>query len=253
MTSMTSSEEALSHIRENFRARRGFWNDEWEALLKLNPAYVASYLELSAYTAERGSLSPKTRELIYVATNCSPTHYFERGVRQHARFARQYGATLEELIAVAMVVSGVGVQSYLLGAAALEELVPGAFASSVQADHAKAVHEKHLQLLGAALPEVDAAIKVDPVFYDTWLNFAAAAVGVDGPLSQKDSHLVALAAYAQCTQLSGPGVRQHMRAALASGATPNEIMDVCKLITSMGVHAVVLPVPAMIDEWEKQS
>lgn len=250
---MMAPEETLSPIREAFKQRRGYWNEDWEGLLQINPAYVAAYLELSAYTAERGSLSPKTRELIYVATNCSPTHFFERGVRQHARFARTFGASLEELIAVAMIVSTVGVQTYLLGAAALEELVPGAFTSSDHADYAKAVHKKHLQLLGAALPEVDAAIKVDPAFYDAWLNFAAAAVGTDGPLSHKDSHLVALAAYAQCTQLSGPGVRQHMRAALANGATPNEIMDVCKLITSMGVHAVVLPVPVMIDEWEKQS
>lgn len=253
MNMVISSEETLSGIRENFRRRRGYWNEEWEGLLRINPAYVAAYLELSAYTAERGSLSPKTRELIYVATNCSPTHFFERGVRQHARFARQYGASLEELIAVAMVVSTVGVQTYLLGAAALEEIMPGAFSSSEHADYAKTVHKKHLQLLGAALPEVDAAISVDPAFYDAWLNFATAAIGTGGPLSNKDSHLVALAAYAMCTQLSGPGVRQHMRAALASGATPDEIMDVCKLITSMGVHAVVLPVPVLIDEWEKQT
>lgn len=248
-----ASDQTFSRIRDEFKQRRGYWNDDWERLLHFNPAYVAAYLELSAYTAERGSLSPKLRELIYVATNCSPTHFFQRGVRQHARFAREFGASLEELIAVAMIVSTVGVQTYLLGAAALEELVPGAFASSDHADHARTVHQKHLQLLGAALPEVDAAIKVDPAFYEAWLNFAGAAVGSDGPLSRKDSHLIALAAYAQCTQLSGPGVRQHMRAALANGATPNEIMDVCKLITSMGVHAVVLPVPVMMDEWENKS
>lgn len=247
------SEEIASRIRENFKQRRGYWSEDWERLMQSNPAYVAAYLELSAYTAERGSLSPKMRELIYVATNCSPTHFFERGVRQHARFARQFGATLEELIAVAMVVSTVGVQTYLLGAAALEELVPGAFSSSDHEAHAQAVHKKHLQLLGAALPEVDAAINVDPAFYEAWLNFAEAAIGTTGLLSPKDSHLIALAAYAQCTQLSGPGVRQHMRAALANGATPGEIMDVCKLITSMGVHAVVLPVPVLIDEWEKPS
>jgi len=251
MNAIMSSDETLSRIRENFKQRRGYWNDEWEGLLRINPAYVAAYLELSAYTAERGSLSPKTRELIYVATNCSPTHFFERGVRQHARFAREFGATLEELIAVAMIVSTVGIQTYLLGAAALEEIMPGALSSSEHADYAKSVHKKHLQLLGAALPEVDAAISVDPAFYDAWLNFATAAIGTDGPLSHKDSHLIALAAYAMCTQLSGAGVRQHMRAALASGATPNEIMDVCKLITSMGVHAVVLPVPVLIDEWGK--
>lgn len=248
-----SSKEARSRIRDGFKRRRGYWNDEWERLLHINPSYVAAYLELSAYTAERGGLSPKTRELIYVATNCSPTHFFERGVRQHARFAREFGASLEELIAVAMVVSTVGIQTYLLGAAALEELVPGALSSSDHKAYAKTVRQKHLQLLGAALPEVEAAISVDPAFYDMWLDFASASVGAEAPLSRKDSHLVALAAYAMCTQLSGPGVRQHMRAALDSGATPDEIMDVCKLITSMGVHAVVLPVPVMIDEWEKQS
>jgi alkylhydroperoxidase/carboxymuconolactone decarboxylase family protein YurZ len=127
--------------------------------------------------------------------------------------------------------------------------MPGALSTSDHESNAKAVHKKHLQLLGAALPEVDAAISVDPSFYDVWLNFAATAVGAQGPLAPKDSHLIALAAYAQCTQLSGTGVRQHMRAALANGATPDEIMDVCKLITSMGVHAVALAVPVLIDEW----
>ena len=246
-------EETPSRIREQFKQRRGYWNDDWERLLHINPGYVAAYLELSAYVAERGSLSPKTRELIYVATNCSPTHFFERGVRQHARFAREFGASLDELIAVAMIVSTVGVQTYLLGAAALEEIVPGALSTGAHEAHARSVHEKHLRLLGAALPEAQAAIRVDPTFYDAWLNFAAAAVGTPGPLSPKDSHLIALAAYAQCTQLSGPGVRQHMRAALANGATPGEIMDVCKLITSMSVHAVVLPLPVLMDEWGKLS
>lgn len=245
------SEETQSRVRENFKQRRGYWSEDWEQLLRINPDYVAAYMELSAYTAERGSLSPKTRELIYVATNCSPTHYFERGVRQHARLARDFGASLEELIAVAMVVSTVGVQTYLLGAAVLEQIVPGALSAGDA--HVHAVHKKHLRLFGATLPEVDAAIRVDPTFYDVWLNFAAAAIGEEGPLSRKDSHLVALAAYAQCTQLSGPGVQQHMRAALANGATPNEVIDVCKLITSMSVHAVVLPVPVLIDEWEKLS
>lgn len=244
-------EETLSRIREEFKQRRGYWNEDWERLLHVNAPYVAAYLELSAYTAERGSLSPKLRELIYVATNCSPTHFFERGLRQHGRFARNFGASLEELIAVAMIVSTVGVQTYLLGAAVLEELVPGALSTGELESHARAVHKKHLQLLGAALPEVDAAINVDPAFYDVWLQFAATAFAAEGPLSPKDSHLIALAAYAQCTQLSGPGVRQHMRAALAHGATAGELLDVCKLITSMGVHAVALGVPVLLDEWGK--
>ncbi len=248
-----ASEEALARIREAFRKRRGYWNEDWERLLNVNAGYVAAYLELSAYTAERGGLSPRLRELIYVATNCSPTHFFERGVRQHARFARAFGATLQELIAVAMIVSTVGVQTFLLGATALEELVPGAVLKGEVEAQTMAVQRKHLQLLGAALPEVEAAIRVDPAFYEVWLDFAATALGSGGPLPPKECHLIALAAYAQCTQLSGPGVRQHMRAALANGATPAEIMDVCRLITSMGVHAVALAVPVLIEEWEQKT
>jgi alkylhydroperoxidase/carboxymuconolactone decarboxylase family protein YurZ len=238
-----------ARIREDFRSRRGYWNDDWERLLQINPAYVAGFLNLSAYTYEHGSLSPKTRELVYLATNCSPTHFFERGVRQHGRLAIAYGATLPELIAVAMMVSTVGIQTYLLAAAALEEIVPGALTRATHEAHVSAVRARHLALLGEALPEVECAIRTDPRFYAVWLDFAAVPLAPDSPLATKDAHLVALAAYAQCTQLSGPGVRQHMRAALANGATPAEVIEVCQLITSMGIHAVVQPVPVLLDEF----
>jgi alkylhydroperoxidase/carboxymuconolactone decarboxylase family protein YurZ len=245
------SEAERSRIREDFKRRRGYWNDDWERLLQINPPYVAGFLSLSAYTYERGNLSPKTRELVYLATNCSPTHFFERGVRQHARLAIAHGASLPELIAVAMMVSTVGIQTYLLAAAALEEIVPGAVLDASHADHISAVRAKHLVLLGKALPEVELAIRIDPQFYEAWLDFVAVPLAHDSPLSAKDAHLVALAAYAQCTQLSGPGVRQHMCAALANGATPTEVIEVCQLITSMSVHAVVLPVPVLLEEFGK--
>jgi alkylhydroperoxidase/carboxymuconolactone decarboxylase family protein YurZ len=245
------SEAERTRIREDFKGRRGYWNDDWERLLHISPAYVAGFLNLSAYTYERGKLSPKTRELVYLATNCSPTHFFERGVRQHARLAIAHGASLPELIAVAMMVSTVGIQTYLLAAAALEEIVPGAAPDATHAAHISAVRARHLALLGKALPEVERAISTDPRFYEVWLDFAAVPLAHDSPLSPKDAHLVALAAYAQCTQLSGPGVRQHMFAALANGATPAEVIEVCQLITSMSIHAVVLPVPVILDEFGK--
>jgi alkylhydroperoxidase/carboxymuconolactone decarboxylase family protein YurZ len=248
-----ASEAERGRIREDFRKRRGYWNDDWERLLQINPAYVEGFLNLSAYTYEHGTLSPKTRELVYLATNCSPTHFFERGVRQHGRLAIEYGATLPELIAVAMMVSTVGIQTYLLAAAALEEIMPGAAPGAApdaaHAAHVATVRARHLAMLGQALPEVECAIRTDPLFYDVWLDFAAVSLAPDSPLSPKDAHLVALAAYAQCTQLSGPGVRQHMRAALANGATPAEVIEVCQLISSMGIHAVVLPVPVLLQEF----
>jgi alkylhydroperoxidase/carboxymuconolactone decarboxylase family protein YurZ len=234
-------------VREAFRRRRGHWNDDWEAMLAYSPDYVAAYLDLSAYVADRGTLTPKFRELIYVATNCSPTHMFEKGLRNHARQALALGATPAELLSVVATVSAMGIHSYLLTAQAVAEAVPDAVgrvnASAV--DHVKADHAK---LFGKVMTDVDPAIELDPEFYANWLDFATAPIrGPRAALSYKDAHLVALAIHAQCTQLNPAGVRHHAHAAIAHGASVDEVLDVGRLISSMGIHAMVFALPIITD------
>jgi alkylhydroperoxidase/carboxymuconolactone decarboxylase family protein YurZ len=227
-------------LRAEFKRRRGRWHDDWEAILAFSPAYLAAYLELSAYVADHGALSPRLRELIYVATNCSPTHMFERGVRNHAHEALAEGATRDELLAVAAIVSTVGGQTYAMGAAALAACSPvGAASPSAEADQARADHRA---LFGELQDDAEAAIALDAQFYQCWLNFAAAPLQ-GGVLPAREAHLIALAAYAQCTQLSREGVERQVRAALAAGASSQEVLDVFRLITSMSIHAMVFALP----------
>lgn len=239
-------------VREEFRRRRGHWHDDWEALLAYSPAYVAAYLDFSVYALERGNLSPKFIELLYVATNCSPTHMFAKGLRNHARQALELGATPAELLSVAATVSAMGIHSYMLVAQAVAELVPGSAEAGNQDLIARAAAD-HASFFGEVLAESDIAIRVDPEFYACWLDFAAAPVrGPRAALSMKDAHLISLAVHAQCTQLNASGVRLHARGAISHGASAEEVLDVGRLISSMGIHAMVFARP-IIDELSNES
>lgn len=234
-------------IREAYRQRRGHWNDDLEALLAYSPTYVIAYLEFSAYVADRGTLTPKFRELIYVATNCTPTHMFEKGLRNHAKQAIALGATAAELLSVAATVSAMGIYSYQLVADAVAELVPEA-ADRAAVDAVARITADHSDLFGEVTADAATGIALDPDFHETWLDFAAAPVrGPRAALSPKDAHLLALAVHAQCTQLNPAGVRQHARAAIAHGATVDEVLDVGRLVSSMGIHAMMFALPTITD------
>ncbi|EIZ78338.1 gamma-carboxymuconolactone decarboxylase subunit [Novosphingobium sp. Rr 2-17] len=230
-------------VRAEFRRRRGHWHDDWEALLAYSPAYVAAYLDFSVYALERGNLPPKFIELLYVATNCAPTHMFAKGLRNHARQALDLGATPAELLSVAATVSAMGIHSYLLVAQAVAELVPDAAEAGDREAIARAAAD-HASLFGEVLAQSDAAIRIDPQFYACWLDFAAAPVrGPRAALSIKEGHLISLAVHAQCTQLNPSGVQLHARGAIAHGASAQEVLDVGRLISSMGIHAMVFARP----------
>jgi len=150
-------------------------------MLAFSPAYVAAYLEFSAYVADRDTLSPKFRELLYVATNCTPTHMFEKGFRNHARQALALGATRGELMAVVATVSAMGFYSYVITAGAVAEVAPeaadegsGSVGDQVRADHAA--------MFGDVQPEFETGIALDSDFHARWLDFAAAPL--QGPQAE---------------------------------------------------------------------
>jgi len=229
-------------VRDAFKRRRGHWNDDWEAMLGYSPAYVTAYLEFSAYVADRGTLSPKFRELIYVATNCTPTHMFEKGLRNHARQALALGATRDELMAVVATVSAMGFHSYVIAAGAVADVAPVA----TDAASADAVRAEHAALFGDVDDAFNVGIGLDPAFHACWLDFAKAPLGgTTAGLTAKEAHLISLAVQVQCTQLNATGARLHARAAMAHGATADEVLDVARLVSSMGIHAMVFALPVI--------
>lgn len=70
----------------------------------------------------------------------------------------------------------------------------------------------------------------------------------DGVLSARFAELVCVALNAACTALDGDAVRRHVRAALAAGATREELVFVVKCATVVSVHALSVAAPILLDE-----
>lgn len=108
-------------IKASFTRDRGYWSPRWEALLRLDPEFFGGYYDFSSHPWKTGSLSPKERELIYVAIDASTTHLYDPGLRVHYRNALKYGATTEEIMEVLKITSLIGIQSCAVGVRILNE------------------------------------------------------------------------------------------------------------------------------------
>jgi alkylhydroperoxidase/carboxymuconolactone decarboxylase family protein YurZ len=109
-------------IKENFMKKRGFWNPERDPLARLMPEYFDALNRLSVEPWQSGSLTPKEREFIYIAIDCTVTHSYGPGLRLHIRNALKHGARREEILDVFRLAALMGLEGYILGAKALREL-----------------------------------------------------------------------------------------------------------------------------------
>jgi alkylhydroperoxidase/carboxymuconolactone decarboxylase family protein YurZ len=116
----------LEARKAEFVERRGYWNPFWEGLLALDSDFFTAYLELSSVPWRSGTLSPKEKELVYIAIDAATTHLYEPGLRQHIRNAVRHGATREEIMEVYELTSVLGIHTCTLGVPVLlDELADG--------------------------------------------------------------------------------------------------------------------------------
>jgi len=71
-----------------------------DALLQLSNSAFHAFVDYVAVPWKTGSLSPKTKELIYVAIDTMPTHRYLPGMRFHIENALALGTSRQELIDV---------------------------------------------------------------------------------------------------------------------------------------------------------
>jgi alkylhydroperoxidase/carboxymuconolactone decarboxylase family protein YurZ len=71
---------------------------------------------------------------------------------------------------------------------------------------------------------------------------------VTGILPRKFVELVGVALNAACTNLNPDGTRRHIRAALAAGATRDEILTILEMASLMAIHSCSLGAPILLEE-----
>src|SRR5579859_7627079 len=113
------SESRKAKIRQDFIDARGYWSRGWDPLLDIAPDYFEAYAKLSSVPWKTGTLSPKIKELLYIAIDASTTHMYEPGLRVHIRNALRYGATAAEIMEVYQLTSVLGIHTCTMGVPAL--------------------------------------------------------------------------------------------------------------------------------------
>ncbi|GIH24130.1 hypothetical protein Aph01nite_24400 [Acrocarpospora phusangensis] len=97
----------------------------------------------------------------------------------------------------------------------------------------------------------ESILRLDADFLESYLGLSSVPWRRD-VLEPKIKEFVYIAADAAATHLYTPGIRQHVRAALAHGATAEEIMEVLELTSTLGIHAANIGVPLLLEVLEEE-
>jgi alkylhydroperoxidase/carboxymuconolactone decarboxylase family protein YurZ len=101
--------------------------------------------------------------------------------------------------------------------------------------------------LGDGGPGWQALAGTDPALSAAYEALATAAHR-GGHLPPKVRELVGIAAAAACSGIDPDGIRRHVRAATAAGATRDELVEVLRLVAIMGIHTCIVGMPLLLEE-----
>lgn len=110
----------------------------------------------------------------------------------------------------------------------------------------QSIKDEFIRIRGTWGDPWEAILELDPEFLRSYLNFSAVP-WKKNHLDAKTKEFMYIAVDAAATHLYVPGIRQHIKAALRAGATPQEIMEVLELTSTLGIHAMNIGVPILVE------
>lgn len=248
MDELDSRQQAL---KQAFIDKRGYWAAWHEGLLRLNPNFLEAYLGMTSLPWTDGVLAPKVKEFIYIAIDAATTHLYQRGLRMHIASALQYGATAQEVMEVLELVSLLGWDSCTVAAPILAQELAAAGqsapVSSMSVEKMSTLRKDFERDLGFWDDCCEALLTLSPQYLERFYTYAAVP-WTSSTLEPKVKCFVALSVSASTTHLFEPGIRLHIRRALACGAKASELMEVLQLTSVLGIHTCSIGVPIFTEE-----
>jgi alkylhydroperoxidase/carboxymuconolactone decarboxylase family protein YurZ len=217
-----------------------------DLLAARDPDWVPAVEAMSTSSWRNGVLTPRFVELVAVAVNVAVTSLDAAATRRHMRAALAAGATEAELLTLIKMGTVMALHSCSLGAPILiEEAGADAIAAAARPGGATPAIDR-MQAMGQWNAAWDPFLALDPDWTDA---FMATGLGIyaGGVFTAKETELLSIAFDASISHMYAPGVRRHIRGALAAGASPAEIMEVLKICVARGVEACNLGLPILAD------
>jgi alkylhydroperoxidase/carboxymuconolactone decarboxylase family protein YurZ len=241
-------ETEKARLKAEVVAARRYWAPFHEGLLARDPAFLGAYLGFLHGPWRSGALAPKVREFVYIAADLSCAHLYASGAKRHMQFALEVGATPDEVLAVIELTATLGCWTARRGLSILgEELArTGTKPPPADAGRLAALRERHEALLGEWPAEMDPIIALAPDYAAACLEFLTSPRRT-GPLDRRTAEFIGLAICASPATLFEPGMRFHIRRALAEGATAAELAEVLQLAGAISIHSCSIGIPALME------
>jgi alkylhydroperoxidase/carboxymuconolactone decarboxylase family protein YurZ len=90
-------------------------------------------------------------------------------------------------------------------------------------------------------------LELDPEMFAAYTEFSTVPWRT-GTLSPAEKELIYISYDIAATHLYVPGTKLHIRNALNHGATVGQILEVMEISSVLGIHAVTVGVPIMVEE-----
>ena len=113
------------------------------------------------------------------------------------------------------------------------------------------IRDEFIRVRGTWGETWETILRLDPDFMRAYLEFSAVPWRKNH-LDRKTKEFMYIAVDAAATHLYAPGIRQHVRAALEAGATPQEVMEVLELTATLSIHAMNIGVPILVEVLEEK-
>jgi len=217
----------------------------------LSDTFCEATAAFGTISQAKGILDARERALILVALNSAVTHMNAAALRRHVREALDAGATGDEIAEVFQLVSVLGIHAVSLGLPALLDVL----ASAGEAydltlpltPQQETLKQKFVEARGYWNSFWEQVLRVDPDLLDSYARFSSVP-WEQGVLSGRLRELIYVAIDASTTHMFDEGTRQHMANALKHGATPQEIMAVLTLASTLGLQSVAFGMAILNEE-----
>jgi alkylhydroperoxidase/carboxymuconolactone decarboxylase family protein YurZ len=225
----------------------GPWDEAARALLEgWDPKWAAGINAVVTSPWQSGVLPLRLVELISLAIAVACTNLDAEGTRRHVARVLAAGASRDEIVFVLKCATVMAIHSASVAAPILLEEAAAAGLSPKGASGVATPACDQMKAMGQWNSAWDPFFTLDPAWTDAFM-VTGAGIYASGVLPAKEVELLSIAFDASFTHLYVPGIRRHIRAAIAVGASMEEIFEVLKLCVAQGVAAINLGAPILAE------
>jgi alkylhydroperoxidase/carboxymuconolactone decarboxylase family protein YurZ len=220
---------------------------EWDSIVAIDRDYFDAGERLFARPYERRALDTKEHALLEVALDALVTQLDEARLPESIERATDAGATRDEILCVLELVAVIGLHSCTVAIPVVcEELYgpdgpPPLTPAQAEIAHRFETSERHARPLDAMF---GAILRLDSDYFERFVKFVDVPWR-HGVLDERLKHLVCIAIDVACTHLYVDGIRRHVRALLALGVSPEEILEVIQLASATGLRTLRAALPVI--------